>query len=118
MTKNTAVEITVTKKNLDVAYAAAKAGKDLTTTCLLAQAIKQAFPKKRVSVSSDYAEVGKKYFDLPRRAQKLIDRFDALPTWGDPTKAEKSRVTKLRDTLPVTFTMTEQVVEEAVAAAA
>jgi hypothetical protein len=116
--KGTAVEITVTKKNFDAASASAAKFQSLTTTCLLAQAIKQAFPKKRVSVSSDYASVGKLVFDLPAKAQKLIIRFDNLYFGKGASKAEKNSVARLRAALPITFKMTEQVVEQAAAATA
>jgi|SRR5271166_2630640 len=114
--KSNTVEITVTKKNFDAASAAAK-HQQLTTTCLLAQAIKEAFPKKRVSVSSTYAEVGKKIFNLPVRAQKLIERFDNLFFGPDVSKAEKNQAARLRAALPITFKMTEEIQEAAAAAA-
>jgi hypothetical protein len=112
----TDVTIEVKKKHFDLAFAAQAKYKDLTTTCLLAQAIKEVFPKKSVEVSNNYCRVGKTYFGLPAKAQKLIERFDSL-TYNDQTKAEKNRATKLRDSLPVSFKLITRV-EEALAAAA
>jgi len=113
--KTNIVSITATKKNFDAAIAAQLKHKDLTSTCLLAQAIKQAYPKKRVDVSSDYATIGTKHFHLSAKAQKLIERFDRLYARGE-SKAEKNRIKKFRAGLPVTIKMTEEVAEKAVAA--
>jgi hypothetical protein len=120
--KSNTVEITVTKKNFDAAAAALAKYKDLASTCLLAQAIKEAYPKKKVSVSihsriSTWATVGTKTFNLPARAQKLIERFDRLRFFEEPTTSEKKRAARLRASLPISFTMTEEVQQAAAVAA-
>ncbi len=114
--KSNTVTIEVKKKHFDLAIAAQVKYKDLTSTCLIAQALKEAFPKKKVSVSSNYATVGTRTFDLPTRVQNLITRFDSLEV-RDPTKADKNRTrtAKLRAALPVSFKMTEQVAAAAAA---
>jgi hypothetical protein len=117
--KSTAVEITVTKKNYDVAAAAVSKGKQLTSFCLLAIAIKEAFPKKKVQVLTSTAQVGTTNYDLPKKAVKLIDRFDSLHLgYGEMSKGEKNKAAKLRASLPVTFTMTEETAQKSVAATA
>ena len=117
--KTNKITVEVTKKHFDAAYAAVEKGKQLTTTCLLAQAIKALFPKKSVHVYSTTAHVGKVTYDLPARAQNLITRFDALTVLTDDlSKAEKKRIAKFRASLPVSFKMTEHVEEKAEAATA
>ena len=101
------VTIEVTKKHFDLANAALTKGRSVLSTCLLAQAIKAAFPKKTVNVFLSTATVGKQEFTLPTKAQKLISRFDNCDFYGELSKAEKAQAKKLRASLPVTFTMTE-----------
>jgi hypothetical protein len=103
------VTITLTKKHFDVAYAAVRADKSVTHTCLVAQAIKAAFSKKRVQVCLTTADVGKVKYNLPVKAQRLITRFDGLNFLRSvDTKADKDRAKKLRASLPTSFKMTEQ----------
>lgn len=121
--KNT-VEITIKKTHFDAAVAAVSKQFALTSSCLLAQAIKGAYPKKKVHVYSTSAHIGNKTFDLSTKAVRLIERFDNLhlgynelmsESW---TKGEKTRIAKFRASFPVTFKMTEEVAEKAVAATA
>jgi hypothetical protein len=106
------VTIEVTKKHFDTAQALALKGRGGTENCLVAQAFKAAFPRKHVSVGYCEATVGTgtkaRRFDLPRRAQNLIGRFDASAGAYDPTKGELARAKRLRNALPVTFTATLQ----------
>lgn len=116
--KNT-VEITIKKTHFDAAVAAVSKGKLLTSSCLLAQAIKGAYPKKKVHVYSTSAQIGNKTFDLSTKAVRLIERFDNLHLgYNELTKGEKTRIAKFRASFPVTFKMTEEVAEKAVAATA
>lgn len=109
------VTIEVTKKHLDVAQAAASNLAASTQNCLLAQAFKTAFPRKHISVGYVEATVGRgtkeQKYDLPRKAQNLIARFDSSLGVYDPTPGELARGKKLRQALPVTFTATLQVKE-------
>lgn len=102
------VTIEVKKKHLDTA---AKAGdKASTLNCLLAQAIREAFPKKYVQVGYTTAQVGngsrRKSFDLPKKAQRLIDRFDRYAF--SEFASDKRKLATLRASLPTSFTMTEE----------
>ena len=75
------IEITVTKTHYDRAVKASKLNSYFVLTqCLIAQAVKSAFPGKAVSVGFDDAEVGRgsriRKFDLSKKASSLIQKFD------------------------------------------
>jgi hypothetical protein len=101
------MQITVSKKNLDTALVAVrKPSAWFTEVCLVAQSLRTAFPRKRVKVGYEDATVGNKYYSLPKEATRLIQRFDKLAGGIDEfTKAEKARLAKLRETLPITFSI-------------
>ena len=92
--KNT-VTIEITKKHFDLAFTAVSKGKSVTSTCLVAQGIKAAFPKKTVCVYFTTAKIGKQEFTLPTKAQNLIQRFDNLDFFSERTKAEKARANEV-----------------------
>jgi hypothetical protein len=104
------MEITVTKKHLGIAQAAAIKGRGRVESCLIAQAFKATFPRKYVWVGYSTATVGRgakqQKFDLPRKVQSLILRFDNSGGVLAPTKGELARAKKLREALPITFTAT------------
>lgn len=108
------IEVTVTKKNFDAAIAAQKAGKLITRTCLVAQAVGDVVGKVPFDIYNQTAQIGragkKKNFNLPRTAQSLIKKFDNL--CSDPDGKFKSpAVKKLRASLPVSFKITESTEE-------
>jgi hypothetical protein len=106
------VTIEVTKKHFDTAQALASKGRGSTENCLMAQAFKTAFPRKHVEVGYVEAKIGGgtnfRLFDLPRKAQNLIGRFDTSAGVYDPDKEELARAKRLRNALPVTFIATLQ----------
>lgn len=107
------ITINVTKKHLDTAMAAAaKSTSWVIETCLVAQAVKDVFPRKVVKVSYFDFTLGKnndRLFILPKSATRLIKRFDnvAGEKFEDLTKEKKAYLTKLRQSLPVSFTVVE-----------
>ena len=97
--KNKAIEVTITKKHFDAAVKAEAASrKSIIETCLLAQAIKAAFPRKHVEVGNFSVTIGKEKADynLDTKGVKLIERFDG---------GERSRKALLK-ILPTTFKLT------------
>src|SRR5271155_5640452 len=75
------VTVAVSKAHFD------RATKKLTSNsyyvlrdCLIAQAVRSAFPGKTISVGSDDAEVGKgnsqRKFAIDKKGQSLVDKFD------------------------------------------
>ena len=108
------VTITVRKKHFDIAMAAIlKEGlSSQARVCLIAQAVREVFPKKSVAISLHHAKVNKKQFVLPRVATRLIERFDRFAFdkfagCDELTKREKESMAKFRDSLPVTFALGE-----------
>src|SRR5271154_6264450 len=102
------VTITVRKKHFDIAMAAIlKEGLlSQARVCLIAQAVREVFPKKSVAISLLHAKVNKKQFVLPRVATRLIERFDRfafVAGCDELTKREKESMAKFRGSLPVTF---------------
>lgn len=106
------ITVTVRKKHLDAAVAASAKALMLSEVCLVAQAVMDVFPKKKVRVSYTYVSVGKPgemCYSLPRAATRLIVRFDKVAgALGDLTKAEKAYLAKLRESLPIAFALTEE----------
>jgi len=102
------MKLKVTKEHFDKAV---KHSALFVNNCLIAQAFKSAFPGRRVEVNYHYANVGGKAhtFDLPKSLTRLIARFDQLAyaAAGTRTKAEETRLTKLRASLPLTFEVEE-----------
>src|SRR5271170_3944145 len=75
------IAITVTELHYDRAVKRLKTSNYyVLTQCLVAQAVKSAFPGRHVSVGFDDAEVGKgrslRKFDLNKKASALITKFD------------------------------------------
>lgn len=101
--KSNVVEVKVTKQHFAAAVKAETVftGKSLIETCLLAQAVKSAFPRKQVDVGNFSISVGsgstKKEYKLDDKGMKLIVRFD--------NGSAKTRKTLLAY-LPTTFKMT------------
>lgn len=110
MEKTIAVE--VLKKHFDAALKADTLYHN--RTCLIAQALKDVFPKKMIEVADAYAVVGtgksQKSYDFPRSVTRLIMKFDSLLSVytrllnGSP----KNRAAKVRASLPVRFKITER----------
>jgi hypothetical protein len=105
------ITVTVRKKHLDAAMAAtAKSGWSINEVCLVAQAVKDVFPRKAVCVSYTDITVGRnngRVFSLPKAAIHLIHRFDKAGAGGELTKGEKAHLAKLRQSLPIAFTVVE-----------
>jgi hypothetical protein len=75
------VTVTVSKKHYDTATKKMKSNSAyILRDCLIAQAVRSAFPGKTVSVGSDDAEVGKgksmRKYDIDKKGQRLIRQFD------------------------------------------
>ena len=108
------ITVTVRRKHLNAAMAAtAKAVWGIDDTCLIAQAVKDVFPKKAVRVTNTDVFVGKGnavQFSLPKAVCRLIQRFDKVAGVAgfDLTKREKAHLAKLRESLPFTFPLTEE----------
>ncbi len=93
------VTVTATKKHFDLAVAAdGKGSTSILETCLVAQAVRSLFPRKKVFVNTSTATVGLDDYDLSASGQRLIDRFDGTA----------ARRKALRKALPVSFRMTLQ----------
>jgi hypothetical protein len=80
-TKLETVAVTVNETHYDNAMKAlAKNSYSVLTQCLVAQAVKAAFPGKTVTVGFDDAEVGtgkgKRKFDMNKKASSLVTKFD------------------------------------------
>lgn len=99
------MKITVNKKHFDAALAAG--AKDIASTCLLAQAVREAFPGKKLAVTYGLVKVGRKRFEMPKKATTLMGRFDTIVYTLLPDATAKRRMTKLRGSLPVTFEIKE-----------
>lgn len=106
--------VKVTKTHFDKALAIIQknpATVSATRVCLLAQAIKDVFPRKKVDVNYYTAWVGENYFSLNAKGRRLIKRFDDNGAWHaekDRTKKEITALARLRAGLPTTFTMTSE----------
>ena len=101
MAKEKAIEVSVTKQHFAAAVKAETTGsKSIIETCLLAQAVRSAFPRKHVEVGNFSISVGsgntKVEYNLDAKGSKLIERFD---------NNGRSRKLLLA-ALPVTFKMT------------
>ena len=110
------VSIEVTKAIFD------KAAKKMNGTesyvaedCLVAKAVRLAFPRKKIHVSYDDVEVSSlesslsfsmRTFVLSANAKRLIHRFDAC--YFEP---ENPQFKRLRASLPITIKLTEKVSE-------
>jgi hypothetical protein len=110
------ITVKVTKGHLDAAIKAQRgANYWLIETCLVAQAVRAAFPRKRVQVLSDEAHVGKIVYSVDRKGQRLINRFDSITVGlefdGTADARTKKRIAAFRKSLPQTIKLTEQVPE-------
>jgi len=100
------MQLEITKGHFDKA---AKQTRYHTSNCLVAQAMKAAFPGKRVDVNYHFASAGKRTFALPKSLSRLIARFDNS-VYVDAslrTKGEEKRALKIRESLPLTFELKE-----------
>lgn len=111
------VAVKVTKSHFDKALSITEKNRPsvaATRVCLLAQAIKDVFPKQTVDVSYTHASVGRQVstsYRLPVTAKRLMGRFDDNGAWHSPedrTKKENAALAKLRASLPVSFYLTEE----------
>jgi len=101
------VTVTVTKKHFDVARKICL--KDpltwhISKACLIAQAVRVAFPRRAVCVGYNFVIIGRNdemRFALPKKIIALINRFDNWIGSG----FDKANAHRLRNSLPVTFTM-------------
>lgn len=109
------MKIKVTKAHFDKAIAISQKNSphiSATNVCLLAQAIKSAFPRKKVDVNYYNASVGNKTYVLDAKGRRLIKRFDDNGAWHaaeDRMPNEIKALARLRADLPTTFTLTEEV---------
>jgi|SRR5271157_50683 len=93
------VTVTATKMHYDLAIHAAETGnKSVLTTCLVAQAVRGLFPRKKVFVNCSTASVGNDDYTLSKKGQSVINRFDG-------SDAQRKG---LRKALPISFRMTLQ----------
>ena len=101
------VTVTVTKKHFDVARKTCL--KDpltwhISKACLVAQAVRAALPRKAICVGYNSVMIGRAdeiRFILPRKIIALINRFDNWIRSG----FDEANAHRLRNSLPVTFTM-------------
>lgn len=103
---NAPIPVKVSKSHFDAAVKAQQKAAWLSSVCLVAQAIKGVFPRKKVSVGNSNATVGNREYTLSAGAAKLVLRFDSL-TLTDPSKREKVRNAKFRASLPITVAITK-----------
>ncbi len=116
--KTNVVSVEVTKAIFDKAAKKMNSRESyVAEDCLIAQAVRTEFPRKRIHVSYDDVEVSTpesslnfkmRTFNLSANARRLIHRFDAC--YFEP---ENPQYKRLRASLPVTIKLTEEASEEA-----
>lgn len=117
-TKTNVVSVEVTKAIFDKAAKKMNSSESyVAEDCLVAQAVRPSFPRRKIHVSYEEVEVSTyesalnfsmRTFSLSKNAQRLIHRFDAC--YFEP---ENPQYKRLRASLPVTIKLTEKVSEEA-----
>lgn len=101
------ITVTATKQHLADATRA-ESQRNVVSNCLVARAVKAAVKgRKSVSVFGTTASIEGNIYDVSKKGQALVTRFDNIYSEIDP-KAAKKRTTALRASLPVTFRLTRQ----------
>lgn len=98
------ITVTATKVNLDGALTA-RSMRDVSSNCLVARAIKDAVGRKTVAVYGETAAVAGDTYDVSKKGQALVTRFDDLCSECDTKKTKKKRAA-LAAKLPINFRIT------------
>jgi hypothetical protein len=98
------ITVTATKAHLKEALTPASM-RNVTSACLAAQAIKAVVGRKPVNVFGETATVAGYTYDVSKKGQSLVNKFDDISAAVDE-KAGKKKLSALRAKLPVTFRLT------------
>lgn len=94
------IKMRVLKKHFDAAEKERKKSSAPTTTCLVAQAAKDTFPKSKIGVSYDAVIVNQRSaylsYDTDSVSKKLIERFDHHDSDRAKLRASLPKVVSLK----------------------
>lgn len=100
------ITVTATKEHLSAALTP-RSMRDVTANCLVARAIKAVVGRKTVSVYGETATIDGETYDVSKKGQALVTKFDDLSAEWDKEKTKK-KLAALRAKLPINFRLTAQ----------